>query len=142
MMKDRAAWSERMVKKGFMSPSQALAEQSRLRSTEIALKKVEEEMRVLDEYTRDRTEKDLENKVAECKRALERVGIQARAKKAQAEAELEAKEKIMAEAEKKYKDIEIEIANCTILAPQDGMVVYYVSEQSRYSSSRDRKSVV
>src|SRR5262249_11885678 len=50
--KDRAAWSARMVKKGLMSKVQAEAD-------EIALRKVEEERRVLVDFTKKRTVQDL-----------------------------------------------------------------------------------
>ena len=39
-------------------------DQSRLKSAQIALEKVREELRVLEEYTKQRTIKDLESKLA------------------------------------------------------------------------------
>ena len=41
--------------RGYVSTSQAQADEARLKSARIALSKVNEEMRVLDKYTIDRT---------------------------------------------------------------------------------------
>ncbi len=63
--KDRAAWSARMAKKGLMSKVQADADDSRVDGSRIALEKVEEEKRVLVDYTKQRTVQDLTAKLAE-----------------------------------------------------------------------------
>lgn len=140
MWRDRSAWSERMSKKGYLSPSQVQAERSRLRSAELGLQKVDEELRVLD-LTKLRTVKDLESKVQEAERAQERVMAQAKAKETQAMTDLRAKESVAKQEESRQRDISDEIAKCTVCSPQDGMVVYYVSESSR-SGSSTRQSIV
>ena len=45
--RDRAAWAQRMLKKGYYTVSQSDSEQSKLQSYELSLAKVEEEKRVL-----------------------------------------------------------------------------------------------
>jgi RND family efflux transporter MFP subunit len=132
-LRDRAAWSERMVKKGYLGKSQAEADR-------LALVKVQEERRVLD-YTKDRTETDLKSKLMEAERALERVKAQADAKEKQARAEAQTKAKILKQEEERLEDIRKEIKKCRIVAPQDGMVVYFVNEYSRYGAS-SRSSVI
>jgi multidrug efflux pump subunit AcrA (membrane-fusion protein) len=139
--RERAAWADRMVKKGYQTPSQAQAEQSRLQSTEITLAKWQEALRVLDDYTYKRTVTDLTSKVEEAKRALERVHIQAKAKQAQAEGDRKAKRSIYEQQLAHCQDIEEEIRKCTIDSPQDGMVVYYVPEQSRYGSGSQQSII-
>ena len=59
--RDRAAWAQRMLKKGYYTVSQSDAEQSKLQSLQLALDKVIEEKRVLTEPTyglKKRTETD------------------------------------------------------------------------------------
>jgi HlyD family secretion protein len=142
--RDRAAWAQRMVKKGYQTVSQAQAEQSKLESLEIALKKVQEERRVLTDPAfgmKKRTETDLTNKVAEARRALERVKDQAKAKEIQVESDRQAKRSVYMQEQDKYDDIEDQIRKCVITSPQDGMVVYYVSDQSRYGSGSSQSII-
>jgi len=141
MVRERSAWAERMVKKGYLSESQARAERSRLSSAELALLKVEEELRVLNEYEKQRAEKDLHSKLEEAHRALKRVQTQSEAKLSQARTELETKRKLLAQARVREQEIQVEIANCTIRAPQAGMVVYFINEAGR-SGSSSRTSLI
>src|SRR5207253_177781 len=78
--KDRAAWSSRMYKKNLMSKVQADADRDRENGSLIALQKVEEEKRVLLNYTKGRTEKDLTQKVDEGKRNVDKTQLHARFK--------------------------------------------------------------
>ena len=104
-----------------------------LKSAEIALEKVEEEMRVLDEVHQNPrvgqgpAEQDRRGRAGAGPRQA-----QAKAKEVQAEADRKTKKSIYEQEQLKYEDIEEEIKKCMITAPQDGLVVYYVSEQSRY----------
>jgi HlyD family secretion protein len=129
--KDRSAWSLRMVKKGLMGKVQADADKSRYEAAEIALAKVEEEKRVLEEYEKNLNEKDLTAKFEEAKRALDRVKVQAVARLKQAEATLKSKKALFRQKKTRKEEIEDEIRKCTVVAPQDGLVVYYVPEQVR-----------
>lgn len=140
MWRDRAAWSERMVKKGYLSPSQALADRYRLRGAEISLGGVIEELRVL-EFTRQRTETELASNLAEAKRALDRIQKQATATEIQAAIERQSKQSIYEQEAARYREIEEEIRKCDIFAPQDGMVVYYMPEQSRYGSGSQQSII-
>jgi multidrug efflux pump subunit AcrA (membrane-fusion protein) len=142
MWKDRASWSERMLRKDYISGSQAEAERSKLRNAEITLAKVQEEMRVLKDYTYKRTMTDLTSKVEEAVRNLERVKIQAGAKKSVSATGLASKKSIYLQEQSKYEDIEDEINKCLVTAPQEGMVVYHLEERSRYSGSGSQQGVI
>lgn len=141
MWRDRAAWSERMMKKGYFTATQAQAEQSRLKSARIALDKVREEFRVLEDYTKKRTETDLKSKLEEAKRALDRTRTQAVAKFVTADTDRVAKKSVYEQEETRYREIEEEIRKCDLVSPQDGMVVYFVSEQSRFGSGSQQSIV-
>ena len=136
MWEERSAWSQRMSKPGrrYVTTAQAQADEARLRSAEIALAKVLEEKRVLEKFTGPRSRKDFVGKIDEGQRAMERIEAQARAKEVKADADRRSKQSIFEQEQSRYYDIEDEIKKCVILAPQDGLVVYYVSEQSRFGS--------
>lgn len=131
MWRERAAWSERMEKRGYVGGSQVQAEKAKLQAAQIALEKVREESRVLEQYTRVRTETELRSKVEEAKRALDRVIKQAEAKRVTADADRLAKRSVYEQELARKQDLEEEIKKCTIVAPQDGTVVYFVEERSR-----------
>lgn len=135
MWLDRVAWSKRMVKMGYVSRSQAEAEEARLESADISLQKIEEELRVLEQFSFARNKKDLESKLAEARRTLERVTKQAKFKLDLLEAQLRSKDLVCKLEQNRLKEIEEQIELCTVRAPHAGMVVYYMPESSRFSSS-------
>jgi len=142
--RDRAAWSKRMLQKGYQTQSQAQADQSKFESYELALKKAIEAIRVLDHQSygmAKRTITDLTNKVEEAKRALLRAETQARAKYNQAETDAKAKQSVFEQERDRYHEYEEEVRKCILRAPQDGLVVYYISEQSRYGSGSQQSIV-
>jgi multidrug efflux pump subunit AcrA (membrane-fusion protein) len=128
--KDRAAWSARMVKKGLMSKVQAEADANRVEASMINLKKLEEEKRVLVDYTKGRTIQDLTAKLAEAKRGVEKTKGQAKAKLASFDANRLAQKSVYEQELSRKGEIEAEIKKCDVRAPQDGLVVYYVPEQA------------
>ncbi|HMF15023.1 MAG TPA: efflux RND transporter periplasmic adaptor subunit, partial [Gemmataceae bacterium] len=128
--KERVAWMQRMVKRGYQTPSQLQSEQSRLESLDLTLAKNVEDKRVLTLYTKEKEETDRRQKVNDAKLALKRVNIQAKAKEAQAKIDRDAKTKVYEQQVDRYKDLKEEIRKCKIPAPQDGMVVYYVDERN------------
>ncbi len=134
MWRDRVAWSRRMLKKGYMTPNQVTVAGSSLANSDIALDNVREELRVLERFTKKRTVTDLEGKVAESRRCLDRVKSQALAKRLLAHVDCLAKKSIYEIEKARRAEIEQDLKNCTITAPHAGMVVHYTSEQSRYSS--------
>ncbi|MFO0927971.1 MAG: HlyD family secretion protein [Gemmataceae bacterium] len=143
MWEERSAWSERMAKPGrmYVTMSQAQADEARMKSARIALSKVDEERRVLKDYTGPRTEKDLQGKIDEARRALDRVNAQAKAKEVTGDADRKAKRSIYEQESSRFDDIEEEIKKCAITAPQDGLVVYYMSEQSRFGSGSQQSII-
>ena len=138
---ERVAYTERMVRLKYLSPAQLQAEQSKQQGFDVALEKAREDLRVLDNYTKQRTVTFNQNTVDEAARALDREIIQQRAKIIQAEADRLTKKSIFEQEEDKYQDIEEQIGNCHMYSPQDGLVVYYVSDQSRWGSGSQQSIV-
>lgn len=143
MWEERSAWSARMSKPGrqYVTMSQSQSDEARMKSARIALSKVEEERRVLKDYTGPRTSKDLQGKIDEARRALDRVNAQAKAKEVQGDADRKAKRSIYEQEAGRFEDIEEEIRKCLITAPQSGLVVYYMSEQSRFGSGSQQSII-
>ncbi len=141
LQRERVAYTERMVKLKYLSPAQLQAENSKSQGYDVQLDKAREELRVLQDFTKNRTVKDLTNKLDEAKRALDRQITQARAKLIQAESERMTKSSIFEQEEDKFQDIEEQINNCRLYSPQDGLVVYYLSEQSRFGSGSSQSIV-
>jgi HlyD family secretion protein len=134
IQRERVAWAERAVSRDYLSDGQYKAEKSKLDSLQIALDQKLEARRVLNEYTKVQQVTTLDNALAEAKRVLERKKNEARAKEVQAESDRQAKKSVFEQEQDKYEDIEEQIRKCIIYAPQDGIVVYYISDQNRYGS--------
>ncbi len=138
---DRDVWLDRMVSKGYISPKQAQSDRFKLQSAELMLKKVVEERRVLTDYTSLRTEKDLQSKIDEAKRALERIKTQAVLKEEQAKSDSETKKSVYLQEKARTEEIEDEIRKCVLTAPQDGLVVYFVPDQARFGGGTQQAIV-
>ncbi len=133
MWRDRVAFSGRMAKKGYLQANQARADEARLHSARFALAKVQEELRVLQQYTRARTVTELESKLMEARISLDRVQKQAKAKEAQANTDRLTKRRIYQRRVTRLREIQVQIDKCVITAPQDGLVIYNVSDSNRRS---------
>lgn len=139
--RERSEWSKRMVKKGLMQKVSADSDASKLQGVTITLQKIQEEKRVLIDYTKNRTIQDLTSKLKEAKLGLEKAKGQAKAKLAQADAARLAKQSVYEQEQSRKREIEGEITKCTVRAPQDGLVVYYMPEQSKMGGG-SQQSVV
>jgi len=133
---DRATWSRRMVKKGYVSRSQAESDEAKLASAEISLRKVQGEMKILQDFTLQKEVMKLWSDVKEADRALDRVKSQAESNKEKAVAEKQAKKSVYLQQETKLAEIKEEIHKCRIFSPQDGLVVYFVPDQGRFGAGQ------
>jgi len=136
MWTERAAWSERMVKKGYITPTQSQSERSRLDSARETMKKTSMEAEVLQVFIKRRNETDLKSKLMEAKRALFSITAQARAKEVKAESDYNTKRSVHLQELAKLADVNTQINECTIYAPQAGMAVYYASDSFRFGGSQ------
>ena len=117
---DRAAWAKRMVKKGYQTASQAEAEQANLMSYRLNLQQKNETKAVLTTFTDPVNRQQFQKAIDDAKNA-----------KATAEGTLKSTTAIFAQQEAKYKDLLDQIRQCKIHAQYEGIVVYYVPEQTR-----------
>jgi len=133
--RDRAAWADRMVKMKYMSPAQAQAERSRLESSVEKLRSLQSQRSLLIAYERRKMLADLKSKVENAQRALEKEKLAASATEVQADIDRTTKRSVYFQELEKLRDIDDQIKECRIYAPQDGMVVYYKPESSRFGTS-------
>jgi multidrug resistance efflux pump len=131
--RDRAAWAQRMVKKGYQTVSQAQAEDSKRESYELAKKKAETDLFVLKNFTKEHDETNSRNKVREAELGLQKARSSAKAKEVAKKTDRDAAKSIFDQQAGKVKDIQEEIKKCKLVAPRDGLVVYYVAEQTRWA---------
>ncbi len=117
---DRTSWVGRMVKKGYMTASQEQAEMDNLNGDELNLQNLQEQRKVLVEYTDPLNRKTYENNVK-----------QAKVDERTAYADMESKLAVFKQQETLYKDLMDQIKECKIYAPATGIVVYYIPEQTR-----------
>jgi HlyD family secretion protein len=128
---ERASWSRRMWKLGFMSKTQADADQSRLDSSEYSLNKLATDLNTLKNYEKVVTEADLRSKVGVAYRELKKAYIAAEANRAQADSGRRTKKSIYEQQLQKKKDIEEEIGKCKMYATKDGLAVYVIPDSTR-----------
>jgi multidrug resistance efflux pump len=121
---DRVNYSQRMVKKEFMSPSQLQADQ-------FAYQKVKLDKKTLD-YTYQRTVTDLQSKLDEAKRNLARVEETTRSKLNTAQKTRDSKRGVFEQEQRRCDEIRDEIRKCMVYADQTGMAIYVVPEQARF----------
>jgi HlyD family secretion protein len=136
--RDRVAWAQRMVKKGYQTVSQAQAEESKLESLVLAKRKAETDLLVLKNFTKEQTETQDRNAVREAELGLIKAKSQAKAKEVQTRTDRDTKKSIYEQQLSKVNDIQAEIKKCKIYAPKDGLVVYYIAEQTRWGVGRQQ----
>jgi HlyD family secretion protein len=133
--RDRLKYSKQMEQKRFLNAAQVQADQSRLNGSIETLKKIQTDVKLLQTFQAQRTVKDFSAKVQEAWRAYDRSISEAAANDVKAEAARKTYRSILLQEEEKLKDIEDQLQECKIHSPQDGMVVYYIPENSRWSQT-------
>jgi HlyD family secretion protein len=134
MWRDRAAWADRMGARDFITRTEARGEAARSETAAFALDKLLEELRVYHEHTAFHTRAELEGLVVRAKAALVTVRKQSLAREAQVNAKRLSLQRVYRRYLQRYRDIEAMVRNCVIRAPHDGIVIYALSAQNRYSS--------
>jgi HlyD family secretion protein len=133
-------YAKRQVTKGTQQQNVADAARIKHDQAQFDFEAAQMELKVLEEFTKIRTEAELTAKALEALRNLTRVKISADAKKAQCEKELTAKKLSLAVEKEKYERYSKQKEACTLKAPQDGEVVYANLSSSDGRSSRSSSS--
>lgn len=132
--RDKLGWSNRMFIRGYLSANQKLNDETRLDKASVDLDKLSKEYDTLA-FDNRRVQLDLLNKQEQAKLALEIAKENSESKRAQAQAKLTSAELILKQESQKKSDYEQDLRNCRIIAPHDGMVIYFMPESSRFGGS-------
>lgn len=131
--KEYLSFLERLVKKGYRMQSDLDAERIAFNKVKNDRVVAEEKLRVLMDYTKERTVSELEANVKEYKLQINRTKSRANAALAQKHADLEAKSLTSNVESRLLARLQAQIADCKLYAPQDGQVVYVNTRDGRSS---------
>jgi HlyD family secretion protein len=130
-------FSKESAKKGYVTQSALEASRISVLQKELALEVARLSVTVLNKYTYERQMAEKVANAKEFKLEQERVDRKASAAMAQADADLSAC-RLTAEVEtSKLEKLRSQIANCKIIAPQDGEVVYANMQSDRRGGGSD-----
>src|SRR5262249_2216390 len=116
---ERASWSRRMWKLGFMSKTQADSDLSRQESAEYSLTKLETDLRSLEKFEKVVTETDLRSKVAVAYRDWLKAKLGAEANESTKDSDRKSKKSVLDQHAAKQKDMIDEIGKCKMYAHPD-----------------------
>jgi multidrug efflux pump subunit AcrA (membrane-fusion protein) len=135
---ERASWSRRMWKLGFMSKTQADADQSRQESAEYSLTKLETNLRILEKFERVVTETDLRSKLSVAYRDLLKARLAAEANASTKDSARKSNKSVLNQRVAQQTDMIEEISKCKMYAPREtklflkkGLAIYYIPESTR-----------
>jgi multidrug efflux pump subunit AcrA (membrane-fusion protein) len=139
---DLAAWANRAMKQNYITPSQAKAQESKMEATKDKVAQLSKQKFLLETFIRRKELTDLKNKVDVARMNLEKEQRQAESKEVQAESTRRTANSVLQQELEKLRDIEEQIKECKLTAPQDGMVVYYKPESSRFGGSSSSQGMI
>ncbi len=115
---DRLEWAQRMYLKGYVSLAQKVSEELNFKKAQFSLEQAMSKKKVLVDYTRAKTIKELESEV-------EKARSDELAKNATWDLE-----------KSKEAKLERQIAACTLVAPIDGLIVYANDASRSFGSNQ------
>ena len=120
-------WSRILYEEEYLAETEMRADELAREKAKYDLDLALENLRVLEEYTYERTLTEMKSNVRQTEMALERAKRKASADVVQAEADLRAKESEYNRQASKLEKIIDQISKTKIFAPADGLVVYATS---------------
>jgi HlyD family secretion protein len=138
--RDKLGWSNRMFVRGYLSANQKLNDETRLDQANVNLDKLQKEFDTL-QFDNRRQELDLQTKLDQAKLQVEIAKENSESKRSQALAKLTSAELILKQETQKRDDDELDVRNCKIFAPHDGMVIYFISDSARFGGSSQTSPV-
>lgn len=131
-------WSEKLYQEKYLSKTEFLADQLAVTRGKNSLIVAQNDLELLQNYTKPREIDKLVSDVNQAEMALERTKRKASANVVQAKAELGAKEQELDRQKTKLKKLQDQITKATVYSPVDGMVVYATSSRGGFGRD-DRK---
>lgn len=131
--KDKAEWSQRLLKEGFISSNEYEADKLAYDKTTSELTTAQLELDLLQKYTREQKTQELKGKVRQTELAVERAQRKGRADVVQAEADLRAKTIENERELSKLETLQKQLEKTSMFAPADGMIIH---NNSRWQPDR------
>ena len=125
---DRLKYSEELKELGYLSESQYEADKLMVMRARVKRELANVSAQLLHQYTYTRMMRDLESKVSEAERSLERAQGLAQGSIDQAATNLKAQESALGLEQSRLAHLAEQISKCIMRAPQNGVVVYPVPE--------------
>lgn len=121
---DRVIFSERLKRKGYLSSGEYEADRFAETKAANAVNLAKEKLRVLENFTRERTEAELSAGSEEATRELERVTRSQTSTIAKADSEHRVAVSTAAIEKAQLDRLKQMLERCTVKAPRDGIIVY------------------
>jgi HlyD family secretion protein len=131
--KEKAEWSEKLEKQGFETKANRDRDLLTVKQTELSYIMATNAFAMLQEFDLKKKQRTYESAVHEAEEELKRVKHQGTRKIAQYEADVRTQRITLELSKSKLARDQRNLAAAKIIAPQDGLVVYSVSE-NRFSS--------
>jgi len=135
--KNEYEWSLKLFDEKYISETELNRDKLALSSADLKLKLAENKLDLLQNFTYHRQMKQLTSDLWQAEMALERAKRKAKADVVLLEAALFEAQANLERQKDIVKKLETNIANTTIIAPADGMVVYATSQRQRFGGSNE-----
>ena len=123
-------WTQKLLAKGYVTKSESDTDQIALLKAGIQKEQAIKAMEALEKYTSVKEERKAKSDVEQAERALKRVALKTNALMAQVLADQKAKQSTYNLSLRRLKKIQDQLEKTKLVAPQDGMVVYF--QEGRY----------
>ncbi len=144
-------FTKRMARRGYTAQNELESRRIAVSQKNISLKTKRDELNVLETYTKGRTIAELEQLARDTKEETKRVDLQGQAELAKFVADLETASLTYDVESNELERLARQIKACTLIAPQDGEVVYASQNGGRGSQPvvieeganvRERQSII
>jgi HlyD family secretion protein len=124
LAQNRCKWTQDLYEKDYVTSDELEADKLTLQRREISLLQARKRLELAQKYDKPMQEKKLRSDLEEFIRERERIKRRAASQLAQREADLKSREAQFKLQKERFDKLKEQLANCTIKAPQDGLVVY------------------
>lgn len=134
---DKLEWSRRLAGEGYITGSELEADEAAVQRAKLDLKLARGQLDLLTKHTHVRKLQELKSAIRQAELALERTKRKSKADVIRAESRSVTKTQQHKREADRLKEIQEQIAQCTIRAPADGVVVYATTGQFSWRGNVD-----
>jgi HlyD family secretion protein len=122
---NKLQWTEKLAEKGYVTKTELIADQIAEHKAKVQAVQAEKGLEVLESYTKKKDSMKVSSDLEQAERAFDRVQRKAGSLIAQAQADQKGKQSTHNLSQRRLNKIRDQIEKTKIMAPQDGMVVYF-----------------